>query len=51
VIAKLTNADLFVSVHNNALPDGINPFTNHGVSTYYYHPHSARLAKQFSVRC
>ncbi len=45
VIAKLAEADLFVSVHNNALPDGVNPFTNHGVSTYYYHPHSIDLAR------
>jgi len=44
-IAKLTDADLFVSVHNNALPDGVNPFSNHGVSTYYYHPHSIDLAR------
>ena len=45
IIAKLANADLFVSVHNNALPDGVNPFNNHGVSTYYYHPHSINLAR------
>ncbi len=44
-IAKLADADIFVSVHNNALPDGVNPFTNHGVSTYFYHPHSAPLAR------
>jgi len=34
-----------VSIHNNALPDGVNPFTNNGVSTYYYHPHSIELAR------
>ncbi|MEW5795463.1 MAG: N-acetylmuramoyl-L-alanine amidase [Candidatus Zixiibacteriota bacterium] len=45
VIAKNADADLFVSIHNNALPDGVHPFNNHGVSTYYYHPHSARLAR------
>ncbi|MCX6836119.1 MAG: N-acetylmuramoyl-L-alanine amidase [candidate division Zixibacteria bacterium] len=45
VIAKLADADLFISVHNNALPDGVNPFTNHGVSTYYYQPHSIGLAR------
>jgi len=44
-IAKMNNADLFVSVHNNALPDGVNPFTNNGTSSYYYHPHSLKLAR------
>lgn len=45
IIANRAQADLFVSIHNNALPDGVNPFTNNGVSTYYYHPHSIDLAK------
>jgi len=44
-IAKLNDADLFISIHNNALPDGVNPFTNNGVSSYYYHPHSIELAR------
>jgi len=44
-IAKKVNADLFVSVHNNALPDGVNPLENNGTSTYYYHLHSIDLAK------
>jgi N-acetylmuramoyl-L-alanine amidase len=40
-------AELFVSVHNNALPDGENPFDRpHGYSVFYYHPHSMSLAKQ-----
>jgi N-acetylmuramoyl-L-alanine amidase len=43
-IAVIEKADLFISIHNNALPDGINPFANNGVSTYYYQPHSAALA-------
>jgi N-acetylmuramoyl-L-alanine amidase len=49
-IAKLNKADLFVSVHNNALPDGVNPFINNGVSTYYYHPHSIDLARAIQAR-
>jgi N-acetylmuramoyl-L-alanine amidase len=43
-IAKLERADLFISIHNNALPDGVNPWLEHGVSTYYYHPASKELA-------
>ena len=44
-IAKESGADLFVSIHNNALPDGVNPFENNGSSTYYYHLHSINLAR------
>ncbi len=44
-IAEEHNADLFISIHNNALPDGVNPFTNNGTSSYYYHPHSIELAR------
>ncbi len=44
-IANRIDADLFISIHNNALPDGINPLENNGVSSYYYHLHSLYLAK------
>ncbi len=46
VIAKQAEADLFVSVHNNSLPDGVNPFTNNGTSVIYYHSWSADLARR-----
>jgi N-acetylmuramoyl-L-alanine amidase len=38
------NADLMVSIHNNAFPDGVNPFLNYGTNTYYYQPFSGALA-------
>ncbi len=38
------NAHLLVSVHNNAFPDGVNPFVNSGTSVYYYQPQSVELA-------
>lgn len=44
------DADIFISVHNNALPDGVNPFFNNGSSTYYYHPHSKPLAEAVQTR-
>ncbi|HKT61186.1 MAG TPA: N-acetylmuramoyl-L-alanine amidase [Gemmatimonadales bacterium] len=44
-LAEQANADLLVSIHNNALPDGINPFVNNGTSVYYNHPRSVPLAR------
>jgi N-acetylmuramoyl-L-alanine amidase len=44
-IANRVDAHLLVSVHNNAFPEGVNPFRRHGTSTYYFHPHSAALAR------
>ena len=39
-------ADLFVSLHNNALPDGENPFGKpRGFTVFYYHPQSLELAR------
>jgi N-acetylmuramoyl-L-alanine amidase len=44
-LADSLDADLLVSIHNNALPDGVNPFTNNGTSLYYNHPRSQPLAR------
>lgn len=44
-MAMEANADLFVSVHNNAFPDGVNPFENDHTIVYYFYPHSADLAQ------
>ena len=43
--AERAGADLLVSIHNNALPDGVNPLTNSGASVYYNHPRSVPLAR------
>jgi N-acetylmuramoyl-L-alanine amidase len=45
-LAIRKDADLLISIHNNALPDGVNPFYNNGTSTYYYHPQSLALARE-----
>lgn len=44
-MAADSNAHILVSVHNNAFPDGVNPFENNGTSVYYFHPHSVDLAQ------
>ena len=44
-MAERVDADLLVSIHNNALPDGVNPFTNNGTSVFYNQPHSVPLAQ------
>lgn len=43
-LADSVDAEVLVSIHNNALPDGVNPFTNNGTSVFYNHPHSLPLA-------
>ena len=44
-IARRAKGDLLVSIHFNALPDGLNPYTSHGTGTYFYQPHSIALAR------
>lgn len=45
VLANGFDADIFISIHNNAVPDGVNPLVNNGTSTFYYHPQSQELAR------
>lgn len=49
-IAVAQSVDLFVSVHNNAVPDGIDPRHHNGSATYYYHPFSGDLARKVQRR-
>lgn len=44
-IAKEKNADLSISVHANALPDGLDPNKNRGTSVYYYNNQAKPLAE------
>jgi N-acetylmuramoyl-L-alanine amidase len=43
--ATAANADVLISVHNNAWPDGTDPASQLGYSVYYYHAESLDLAK------
>ncbi|HJQ19142.1 MAG TPA: N-acetylmuramoyl-L-alanine amidase [Gemmatimonadaceae bacterium] len=46
VIARRAGAQAFVSMHYNAYGDGVNPFVQpNGIETYFYQPHSERLAR------
>jgi N-acetylmuramoyl-L-alanine amidase len=43
-LARAADVDVWISVHNNALPDGIDPWENNGASVYYNHARAAGLA-------
>jgi len=43
--ARQASADLFVSIHANALPPADNPFEKNGFSVYYFQPFSQPLAE------
>jgi N-acetylmuramoyl-L-alanine amidase len=45
-VADTGGAELLISIHNNALPDGVNPFTNYGTSVFYNQPRSVPLATE-----
>ena len=50
VIARRANAHALVSIHLNALPDGVNPFVANGTETYFLHPQAERLARAAQAR-
>lgn len=43
-IANYGNAVVFISLHGNALPDGLDPNKNRGTSIYYYYNQAKPLA-------
>lgn len=44
LLAETSNADMILSIHANALPDGTDPRTQRGAATYFYQPQSRALA-------
>jgi N-acetylmuramoyl-L-alanine amidase len=49
-LADSRSAELFVSIHQNALPDGLNPLVNNGTSVFYNQPRSLPLARAIQRR-
>ncbi|HUP00618.1 MAG TPA: N-acetylmuramoyl-L-alanine amidase [Gemmatimonadota bacterium] len=49
-LAIESGGEIFVSIHNNALPDGVNPFVHNGTSVLYYHPQSEPLAEAIQAQ-
>ena len=45
VMARRADAHALLSIHLNALPDGVNPFRANGASVLFFHPHSEPLAR------
>jgi N-acetylmuramoyl-L-alanine amidase len=45
-LAEAAGAAVLVSIHNNALPDGVDPFRNNGTSVFYNQPRSLPLARE-----
>jgi len=43
-LALDNQADIVISLHYNALPQGKNPFNHHGTSVHYNHKHSLEFA-------
>ena len=48
--AQKNNVDIFLSIHNNALPDSAARSERIGASTYYYNIHSHELAEKIQER-
>jgi N-acetylmuramoyl-L-alanine amidase len=45
IIARRADADVLVSIHLNAHPDGVNPYRTNGSGTYFFHDRAEPLAR------
>ncbi|HUF14172.1 MAG TPA: N-acetylmuramoyl-L-alanine amidase [Longimicrobiales bacterium] len=43
--ATAAGAELMLSIHMDAFPDGVNPYVNAGTHMFYFHPRAADLAR------
>lgn len=49
-MANEANSVILISLHGNALPDGMDPITNHGTEIYYYYPQAKPLADELMAQ-
>ena len=49
-IAQKGDALIMISIHANALPDGIDPYKKHGTSVFYYNDEAKELAQTVQIR-
>jgi N-acetylmuramoyl-L-alanine amidase len=49
LIATDSSVHLLVSVHNDAFPDGVNPFLNNGTHVFYNQAQSLELAREIQA--
>lgn len=47
--AAAQDADLLISIHNNAFPDGVNPFENNGTAAFYNQAPALELARRMEA--
>ncbi len=45
-VAEEAGADVLLSLHHNAVPDGVDPYLNMGTNVYYFHEHYRSLAQR-----
>ncbi len=48
-MARDNNALISVSIHNNSLPNGKNPYEQHGTEVHYYNENAKLLAKIINI--
>lgn len=48
-IANDNNADIFISIHNNSLPDSSAESNRSGSGVYYFYPQSRKLAQEIQT--
>ncbi|MBQ8460363.1 N-acetylmuramoyl-L-alanine amidase [bacterium] len=45
-LSQANDSDIFISIHNNALPDSLADSNRSGTSIYYFYPQSNNIAQQ-----